>query len=116
MEDFSFDKVKENGTVIYQVYGKLIDTDDIETFTNDAKKEIKDGNVKIIICLEKLNFLNSSGLNGLINILTKSRNNEGDTIICSLSENIQKLFLITKLNTVFTIADSKKEAIEKINK
>lgn len=114
--EFSFTKQEKNSIVIYQLSGKLIDTSDIETFTNDAKQEIKSGKNKLILNLTNLSFLNSSGLNGLIIILTKSRNNEGETVLCDLPESIKKLFLVTKLNTVFTILKNEEAAVQHLNK
>lgn len=114
--NFSFTKQKENQIIKYQLTGKLIDVSDIETLVNDIKQEIKLGNNKLILNLSTLNFLNSSGLNGLITILTKSRNNEGETVLCDLSENLKKLFLVTKLNTVFTILNNEAAAVKHLNK
>ena len=60
--------------------------------------------------------MNSTGLNLLINVLTKTRNAGGDTIIAAAPERVEKLIVITKLNTVFSVAKDMEEAVGMINK
>ena len=50
--------------------------------------------------------MNSTGLSILINILTQTRSKGGEVIIANVPEKINKLLLITKLNSVFTIKDN----------
>lgn len=69
---------------------------------------------KFIIDLKDLHFLNSSGLGALITILTKARKENGEVIIVNINEQIQKLLIITKLNTVFTVAESHVAAFENL--
>jgi len=59
-----------------------------------------------------MDYMNSSGLNVLVNILTKARNQHGEVVICNLSKKIQELFLITKLNTLFQVTTDVTEAVE----
>lgn len=65
----------------------------------------------VIINLEKINLLNSLGLNSLIKIFTKCRNNGGDMYIVNISDKINQVLLLTKLNTVLNIASSVQEAV-----
>ena len=67
---------------------------------------------KIVIDLKDLNYLNSSGLGALITLLTKARKAGGDVVISNINEAISKLLVITKLNTVFIVANTNEEAIE----
>jgi anti-sigma B factor antagonist len=54
--------------------------------------------------------MNSSGLGVLITVLTKLRNKGGEVVLLNPSEQVKKLLLITKLNNIFNIFDSKEEA------
>jgi anti-sigma B factor antagonist len=46
----------------------------------------------------------------MIGILTKARNAGGEVVITGLSPKIKQLLVITKLNSVFKITESIKEA------
>lgn len=69
-------------------------------------KEIK----KFVIEMSGFKYMNSTGLNTLITILTRARKAGGEAIICSVPENIKSLMLITKLNNIFTIAENEEDA------
>ena len=104
---------------VYKLSGKVMDKEETDELLGSIDGNTFNGVIYFILDLSKLEYINSSGLNALINILTKSRNAGGDTILCAVNEKVSKLFLITKLNTLFTIteheADAKKLFSEKLN-
>jgi anti-sigma B factor antagonist len=65
--------------------------------------------------LENLALINSLGLNSFIKIFTKSRNLGGDLYIVNISDKINQVLLLTKLNSVLNIATSLEEAKEIFN-
>jgi anti-anti-sigma factor len=68
---------------------------------------------KIILNFEGVKLLNSLGINNLIKVMTKCRNQGGDLYIVNISDKISHVLLLTKLNTVLNIAASLNEAINK---
>ena len=80
--------------------------------TNRAATSPKPANdsQKIIIDLEKLEYINSSGLNVILNIFTRIRNANGELVICHVNEKLQKLLVITKLHDIIKQTNSRKEA------
>jgi anti-sigma B factor antagonist len=46
----------------------------------------------------------------LVRLLTKVRNKGGELVLISISESVEKLFFITKLNSIFTICANVMEA------
>lgn len=112
---FVFDIVKSNIATIVNFKGRLMEANDNQEITAAIDAEIKNGVVNFILNLENLEYMNSSGINVFVSILTKSRNNGGDTIICNVSNKINQLLIITKLNSVFTVTDSTEKAIEKLS-
>ena len=91
-------------------------------FTDEQTKDIMEQvNAKIdedqnlfIIDLGEMKFINSSGLNLLLSILTKARKSGGDVILTKISDQLSKLLVITKLNAVFVITDDINSAVEKL--
>ncbi len=83
------------------------------TLLNDKLYElIETGKTNVVADLEKVNWMNSSGLGILIGGLTTMRNNGGDLKLANITERIQSLLMITKLLTVFETLDSVEKAVE----
>ncbi len=55
------------------------------------------------IDLSELEYINSSGLNILLQILTKVRKSGFDVYLINISEKVKQLLIVTKLNSVFNI-------------
>lgn len=69
-----------------------------------------------IIDLSGLRYINSSGIGVLITILTKFRNRGGDVVLMKPPHTVEKLLIITKLNSIFKIADSLDDAVRLLKK
>ncbi len=63
-----------------------------------------------------VDYIDSSGLGQLITIWTSIQNRGGQMAILSPTKRVQRLFDITRLNTVFPIVDQETEAIELASK
>ena len=70
---------------------------------------VEDGIKTVVIDLEKVRYISSSGLGLLITLLTKMKNAGGELFLTAPSEHVKKLLLITKLNGIFTVVESVKE-------
>ena len=104
-------KLHDNVTEIL-LEGKGISDADFLPLFELALKQIEAHSPNIILNLENLKIINSLGLNTFIKIFTKSRNSGGDLYIVNISDKINQVLLLTKLNTVLNIATSLKEAKE----
>lgn len=60
-------------------------------------------NSDIIIDLEKLEYVDSTGLGALISILRRLKESNNKIYIDNIKPNIKKLFLITELDKLFLI-------------
>jgi anti-sigma B factor antagonist len=76
--------------------------------------ELAAGFAHVILDLSELQYMNSTGLNILINVLTRTRNAGGDALIAGMSNSVRQLFIVTKLDTVFIITPTIAEAEAKI--
>ena len=112
--NFKYSIQKEADINIISFDGELIDKSQASGLIIAIDEKIENKEIKFIFDLQGLKYLNSSGLNVLINILTKCRKSGGEVLISSLSEKVNKLFIMTKLNTIFTITDSVENAVSKL--
>ncbi len=108
-------QVTENKILVITMSGDLIGENngpELFTFVND---KIQEGYYYCAVDLSQVRYMNSSGIGILITLLTKFRNHEGEMVLIRPSETIRKLLLITKLNKIFSINETKEEALKSLN-
>lgn len=66
---------------------------------------------RVIVDLSGVQYMDSSGVASLVKLLSRTRKLGVALILLSPSEKVKSIFEITRLNSVFTIADSKQEAM-----
>jgi anti-sigma B factor antagonist len=113
--NFSFEIKEHKKYIDIKLKGELNDKTQAQALLEKIDEYIENNIPNFIFDLNDLKYLNSSGLNVLIQIFTKARNNNGEAILYHLNKKINELILITKLHTIFKIADSQKEAIKLLN-
>ena len=108
---FDFTISKQSNYAIISLEGNLIEKGQALQLLEQATALTTEGCNKWAIDLEKLIYMNSSGLNTLIQLLTKARVAGGEAVLFNMNKKINELILITKLHTLFKVADSKQNAI-----
>lgn len=66
-----------------------------------------------ILDIGEIRYINSSGIGVLITLLTKFRNKNGELYIMNPSAHVNKLLIMTKLQSIFTIIQSEEEINQK---
>jgi anti-sigma B factor antagonist len=66
---------------------------------------------RVLVNLEKVEYLDSTGLGILIGGVKRLKEVEGTLLLVSASPRIRRLFEITQLNTIFRIVDTEAEAL-----
>jgi anti-sigma B factor antagonist len=72
---------------------------------------VSDGSYHIVVDLEKVDFLDSTGLGVLVGGLKRVRNHDGSLQLVCTQEKILKIFRITGLTKVFPIHSSVADAV-----
>lgn len=108
---FSIEIKELRGSVVFLLKGKLIDENDSLQLKEKVAAEMEKGVFQIVFDLSHLENCNSSGLNVFIRTLTKTRTHQGDSVICAVNPSLEKLFAITKLNEIFSLYPTQKEAL-----
>lgn len=77
----------------------------------DASRGIIDRqNCKLILNMEAVDFINSSGLGALVSILKDVRCSKGELKLSNLAPYVKEIFDITQLTNVFDICDNEQTA------
>lgn len=78
----------------------------------DAIRELVGKGVKrIVLNLEGINYIDSSGLGELVSAFTLSRSENAELKLLNLTKKVHDLLQMTKLYTVFDIQDDEARAI-----
>lgn len=109
---FDYHILKEETHAVIELKGELIEKNQANDLLNEAEALSASGINKWAIDLSELKYMNSNGLNTLIQLLTKARKSGGEAVLYNLNKKIQELILITKLNTLFKVAESRDAAFK----
>ena len=82
---------------------------DVESKLNSL---IDAGQVRLVVSLDKLEYMSSSGLRVLLATLKKVRKQQGDIRLACLKPNIKEVFDISGFTQLFNISDTEETAID----
>ncbi len=108
--DLKLDHHNKDGIEIVDVEGE------IDVYTAPRLREllidlVNNGHYQLVVNMEKVEFLDSTGLGVLVGGLKRVRAHDGSLDLVCTQERILKIFRITGLTKVFGIHDTVDEAI-----
>lgn len=106
---------QQQGGAIFSIEGKICSPEDSDELIVALHDLIEKKIHFLIIDIQKLDYITSSGLNFFIRCLTRIRNIGSELIISGLHGNVEKLFNISKLNEIFTFSASVEDGLERLN-
>ena len=107
----TFNLRKEAGGVgVVTVDGQLIvgNRQELKQQVIDA---LEGGARKFVVDFTRTGYIDSSGLGVLVSLSKKIREHGGDLRLAGLNEDLQTLFELTKLDTLFAITRTTQEAL-----
>jgi anti-sigma B factor antagonist len=102
---------KRDGVAILELSGKLMGGPDAEAFDETLKALIHEGIKNFVINLERVKWVNSTGLGILIKGYSTVKKNGGDLKLLRVSHRIENIFMVSKLYTVFESFDDEDKAV-----
>lgn len=100
-----------DGIVIIDLYGKLMGGPDADIVRDALHGIIDGGNRRVVINLRGVNWINSTGVGILMTGYTTMRRSGGDLKLLNVSDRLQSILYVTKLNLIFECFDSEDEAV-----
>jgi anti-sigma B factor antagonist len=91
---------------ILALSGKIMGGPEAAEINDKFNQLIDKKKLKIIIDLQEVEWMNSSGLGILIQAATLLKNNNGRLRLLNVSDRIQNLLKITKLSGIFETSDT----------
>jgi anti-sigma B factor antagonist len=107
----NFEVSRHGGVTIVEVTGQLI-VGNRQELKEDVLRLLEEGGRKFLIDFRDTAYIDSSGLGVLVSLSKKIREKGGEMRLSNLNEDLRTLFELTKLDTLFHIAESRDEALK----
>jgi anti-sigma B factor antagonist len=102
---------KKDDVTVVDVEGQLI-VGNRQELKQRVLEQLEGGDRKFVIDFANTGYIDSSGLGVLVSLSKKIREQGGELRLSSLNEDLRTLFELTKLDTLFRIADTREQALE----
>lgn len=106
-----FQVTKSGSVSVVDVEGQLI-VGNRQELKQKVLDELDGGERKFVIDFANTGYIDSSGLGVLVSLSKKIREQGGELRLANLNEDLRTLFELTKLDTLFRIANSREEALQ----
>lgn len=107
----SFQVGKEGDVTVVDVEGQLI-VGNRQELKQKVLEELEGGAKTFVIDFANTGYIDSSGLGVLVSLSKKIREQGGELRLSGLNDDLRTLFELTKLDTLFKIADSRSDALQ----
>ncbi|HKE99031.1 MAG TPA: STAS domain-containing protein [Actinomycetes bacterium] len=104
-------KVRKEGDHAILTVGGEVDVYTAPKLREKLIQLVSDGSYNLVVDLENVDFLDSTGLGVLVGGLKRVRNHDGSLQLVCTQEKILKIFRITGLTKVFPIHGSIEDAM-----
>lgn len=99
-------------TVATLVDRKVIDEGNIQMLGNELFALVEvEGRRKLVLDFKEVEYYSSAALGKLITLDKKMKAAKGQMRFCSIRSEIYEVFVITRLNKVFDIRDTREQAL-----
>ena len=101
-----------DGVMLLDVRGRITLGPETEALRAKMKHLVDDGQMRIIMDLGEVSYIDSVGLSTLVAAYTTSRRMGGDLKLLHLPRGVHQLLQITRLSTVFEIHEELESALK----
>ena len=108
--DLGLDSSERDGFSVLAVSGE-VDVATVPRLREQLHSLVAAGNTRIIVDLDSVDFLDSTGLGVLVGALKRVRSHDGTLSLVCTQPRIRKVFEVTGLTKVFALFDSVDEAV-----
>jgi anti-sigma B factor antagonist len=99
-----------SGVAVVQVEGQLI-VGNRQELKDLVQAALDRGDRRLLVDFSRTGYIDSSGLGALVSISKRIREAGGELRLSGLNEDLRSLFELTKLDTLFAIAETPQQAL-----
>lgn len=108
--DLGLDVQERDGFAVLAVSGE-VDVATVPRLREQLHGLVAQGSNRIIVNLDAVDFLDSTGLGVLVGALKRVRSNDGDLFLVCTQPRIRKVFEVTGLTKVFQLFETVDNAV-----
>lgn len=102
--------IESDGVLVIDLREENLDASNVREF-KEAVQSLAQGHARVVLDMAGVRFVDSSGLGALIACLRTQNGCRGDFRLCSMSKTVRALFELMRMHRVFSIHDTREEAI-----
>lgn len=110
MNKLLIDEEKVEDVVVLKLQG-LVDSGTSQLMEGRLNDLISDGNVKIVVDLDLVDYISSAGWGIFVGEIKGVRQNNGDIKLASMRPDVREVFDLLEFNTLLTPYDSRGDAL-----
>ena len=107
--------VQKDNVMVVLPKEKRLDAGVAAEFKSKLAELVEQGHVNMVINLDAVDLVDSSGLGVLVSVLKKV-GSRGEVKLCNLKEGVRSLFQLTRLDRAFSLYHSETEAVDSFRK
>jgi anti-sigma B factor antagonist len=100
-----------DGVAVAAVPVDELDAGNVSEFKRDMGPILK-SSAKLVLDLNRLRFVDSSGLGAMLSCLRQLSAQGGDLKLCAMSKQVRTLFELVRMHRIFDIYGTKEEAVQ----
>jgi anti-sigma B factor antagonist len=105
-----FVEQKIGSNVILAVLEPRLVADKAQPFKDAVGRYCTNGPISLVLDLAKVEFIDSTGLGAILSVL-KRMPKGSELMVCRLNEAVTNMFMLTRMDRVFTICKTVDEAV-----
>lgn len=105
-------RTRDLGTVVcLDLRGRLVATDEDDRLRDKVSRLLFDHRRNILLNLEEVSLIDTSGLSAMVAVRQAADRSGGQIKLLNLPSRVHDLLVMTKLITLFDVADSEADAV-----
>lgn len=100
-----------DSVTVLDLNGKIILGDESSSLREQIRSLLDAGKTKILLNLERVSFIDSSGVGTLVSSYTSAKSRGGEVKLANLTRKFRETLQVTRLLTVFEVFNSEAEGV-----
>ncbi|KMY68111.1 hypothetical protein AAU61_06985 [Desulfocarbo indianensis] len=101
-----------DGVLVATPQEERLDASVAGAFKNFMVDVLNQGHQRVVLNLEDVQFIDSSGLSAIVSALKSFSLAGGEMVVCGINKNVAALFKLTRLDHIFQVFTNKNEACQ----